>query len=231
MSTFGAPSQVRPTAFGSSVADAATEVRAGFIRAVYGLLSISLLFAIAGAWLSATTGLKVWVIQNWILMLVLYIGSIVACWFLRHSKPINMLLMYGFTFISGLWIGPVAYVYPGPALSAGITTAAIFIGLSVYAHVSKKDFHFLGGFLFMGLLGIIIMAVLNIFFLHSSAIAFGISVVGVVVFCGFILYDTSNIMRRYPPNEYISATLALYLDILNLFWFLLRIFIELTGDR
>ena len=225
------PAEGRLDAYGRTVAEADAEVRAGFIRAVYGLLSVSLLFAIGGAWLSATTAMKYWVVQNWILMIVLYIGTIIGCWLLRHSKPINMLLMYGFTFVSGLWIGPIAYVYPGPALSAGVTTAVIFLGLSAYAHISKRDFNFLGGILFMGLIGIIIMLLLNFFVLHSSAIGFGISVVGVIIFSGFILFDTSNIMKRYPPSEYISATLALYLDILNLFWFLLRIFIELAGDR
>jgi len=225
------PAEQQWDRYGRTVAEATTEVRAGFIRAVYGLLSVSLIFAIAGAWLSATTDLKIWVVQNWILMLVLYIGTIVGAFLLRHTKPINMLLMYGFTFVSGLWIGPVAYMYPGPALNAGVTTAAIFVGLSVYAHVSKRDFNFLGGFLFMGLIGVIIMILVNLFILHSPAIAFGVSVVGVVIFCGFILYDTSNIMKRYPPNEYISATLSLYLDVLNLFWFLLRIFIQFAGDR
>jgi FtsH-binding integral membrane protein len=225
------PAEERWDSYGRTVAEAETSVRAGFIRAVYGLLAVSLMFAIAGAWLSATTDLKVWVIENWILMLILYIGTIIGAFALRHSRPINMVLMYGFTFVTGLWIGPVAYVYPGPALNAGVTTAAIFVGLSIYAHVSKTDFHFLGGFLFMGLIGIIIMMLVNIFLLHSTAIAFGVSVVGVVIFCGFILYDTSNIMKRYPPSEYISATLALYLDVLNLFWFLLRLFIEFSGDR
>ncbi len=83
----------------------------------------------------------------------------------------------------------------------------------------------------MGIIGVLIMILLNLFFFQSSALAFGVSVAGVLLFSGFILYDTSNIMRRYPRSEYIAATLALYLDILNLFWFLLRIFIELTGEN
>ena len=214
-----------------TVSHAETAQRAEFIRSVYGLLSLSVLAAIAAAWLAATTDLKIWVMENWILMLVLYIGSIIGCYVLRKTTPVNMLLMLTFTSITGLWIGPVAYVFPGPALNAGVTTAIIFVSLSVYTHISKRDFSFMRGFLTMGLVGVLVMLLLDMFIFHSDALAFGISVAGVLVFSGFILYDTSNIMKRYPPDEYIAATLDLYLDILNLFWFLLRIFIELAGDQ
>lgn len=208
----------------TAVAAQPEDIRAKFISAVYGLLSISVILAIAGAWMSASY-FAPWVAQNFILMIVLYIGTILGAFLLRHKKPINMIMMFSFTFISGVFIGPVAVVYPGPALSAGITTGVVFLSLTAYARISKKDFSFLSGLLTTGLIAIIVVMLLNSFFLHSSALGFGVSVAGVLLFCGFILYDTSQIMKRYPPEEYISATLALYLDILNLFMFLLRIFI------
>jgi len=207
----------------------AVDVRARFVSAVYGLLFISVLFAIGGAWLSATTGVGLWVVQNWLIMLVLYIGTIVGTYILRHKKPINMILMYSFTTVTGLFIGPVAMMYPGPTLNAGVTTAIIFFALSAYARTTKRDLSFMGGFLTIGLFAVIGVIVLNIF-IKSSALQMGISVAGVLLFSGFILYDTQNIMRRYPPNEYISATLALYLDILNLFWFLLQIFLAFSNN-
>ena len=208
----------------TAVAAEPEDIRAKFISAVYGLLSISVAIAIGAAWLSATY-LAPWVAQNFILMIVLYIGTILGAFFLRHKKPINMIMMFSFTFISGLFIGPVAIIYPGPVLSAGVTTGVVFLSLTAYARITKKDFSFLSGLLTTGLIAIIVIMLINTFFFHSSALSFGISVAGVLLFCGFILYDTSQIMKRYPPEEYISATLALYLDILNLFWFLLRIFI------
>lgn len=215
----------------NAVAAESVDVRARFVSAVYGLLTISIISAIAGAWLSAATGVKTWVFQNWLLMLILYIGAVIGVYALRHKKPINMLMLYGFTFITGLWIGPVAYMFPGATLNAGITTAVIFTGLTIYARTTKRDFSFMRGFLTTGLIAIIVMILLNMFFFQSSALSFGISVAGVLIFSGFILYDTQMIMRRYPTNEYISATLSLYLDILNLFWFLLNIFISLSSNE
>lgn len=219
----GSPSQ--------AVEAQSVDVRARFVSAVYGLLFISVLFAIGGAWLSAVTDLKIWVAQNWLIMLILYIATIAGTYFLRHKKPVNMIMLNSFTFITGLFIGPVAAFYPGPTMSAGVTTAVIFFALSAYARTTKRDLSFMGGFLTMGLVAIIVMMLLNVFFFQSSALQMGISVAGVLIFSGFIMYDTQNIMRRYPPEEYISATLALYLDILNLFWFLLQIFLAFSNNE
>jgi modulator of FtsH protease len=229
--SYSMPGAGQYDAAGTTVNYAEVAERAEFIRAVYGLLTLSIFSAIIAAWLSAVTDLKVWVIENWILMLVLYFGSIIGCFIARHKTPINMILMLTFTFVSGLWIGPVAAIFPGPVANAGIATAVIFLSLTTYVHVSKKDFSFIGGFLMIGLISVLVMLLLNIIFFHSEALEFGVSVAGVLLFSGFILFDTSNIMKRYPPNEYIAATLDLYLDILNLFWFLLRIILSFAGDN
>ena len=225
---FGAPADGEYVV--EAVAAQGTDVRARFVSAVYGLLTVSVLFAIAGAWISASTGLKIWVAQNWLISLIIYIGTFAGVYLLRHRKPINLVMLYFFTFVTGVWIGPVAYAFPGPAINAGLTTAVIFFGLTIYARTTKRDLTFLGGILFVGLLAVFGMLILNMFF-QSSALSFGISVAGVILFSGFILYDTQMIMRRYPPEEYISATLALYLDILNLFWFLLNIFLAFNSNE
>ncbi len=81
----------------------------------------------------------------------------------------------------------------------------------------------MSGFLMVGLITVIIGSLLNMFLFQSPMMHFMMSGVGVILFSGFILYDTSNIMRNYATDEYISATLALYLDILNLFTALLSI--------
>ena len=93
----------------------------------------------------------------------------------------------------------------------------------MYVVFSKKDFSFMSGFLMVGLITVIIGSLLNMFLFQSPMMHFMMSGVGVILFSGFILYDTSNIMRYYATDEYISATLALYLDILNLFTALLSI--------
>lgn len=81
----------------------------------------------------------------------------------------------------------------------------------------------MGGMLTTGLILLIVGSLLNVFLFGNAWASFFISCVAVFLFSGFIIYDTFNIMRRYPTDEYISATLSLYLDILNLFLALLRI--------
>ena len=86
----------------------------------------------------------------------------------------------------------------------------------------------MGGMLTTGLVVLIIGGLLNTFIFKSSGISFLYSAAGVFLFSGFIIYDTFNILKRYPTDEYISATLSLYLDILNLFLMLLHL---LGGSR
>ncbi|MFP4474998.1 MAG: Bax inhibitor-1 family protein [Desulfatibacillaceae bacterium] len=114
--------------------------------------------------------------------------------------------------------------------------AGMFLGCSVYGWITKRDLTSLGGFMFMGLIGIIIAMVVN-WFLHSSALHMAISVIGVFVFLGLTAYDTQKIknMAETQPADAdgalirkgaIMGALSLYLDFINLFLFLLRLFGE-----
>jgi hypothetical protein len=113
-------------------------------------------------------------------------------------------------------------------------TAGTFAGMSLWGYTTKKDLTGMGSFLFMGLIGIIIAAVVNMF-LQSSALQFAISVVGVLVFVGLTAYDTQSIKNEYAEHLdeetkgklAISGALRLYLDFINLFIMLLHLF----GDR
>ena len=135
-----------------------------------------------------------------------------------------MIALFSFTTVSGLTLGPLLYtVGPSIATQAFALTAITFGGLTMYVVFSKKDFSFMSGFLMVGLITVVIGSLLNMFLFQSPMMHFMMSGVGVILFSGFILYDTSNIMRNYATDEYISATLALYLDILNLFTALLSI--------
>jgi FtsH-binding integral membrane protein len=139
-----------------------------------------------------------------------------------------VLALFAFTGVSGLTLGPVMLVYQADAIQqALVLTVLIFGALTLYVMVSKRDFSFLGGFLITGLIVVIVGSLLNAFLFQSPAAEFMIAAGGVVLFSGFILFDTSNILRHYDVQDYTSATLALYLDVLNLFLFLLR----LLGNR
>tara|TARA_B100000131_G_C17954585_1_gene547861 strand:- start:439 stop:900 length:462 start_codon:yes stop_codon:yes gene_type:complete len=110
-------------------------------------------------------------------------------------------------------------------------TSGTFAAMSIYGYTTKKDLTKLGGFLFMGLIGIIIASLVNLF-IGSSALQFAISVIGVIVFVGLTAYDTQNIKNAYyagDSNEVGSkkallGALKLYLDFINLFILLLQLF-------
>jgi FtsH-binding integral membrane protein len=108
-------------------------------------------------------------------------------------------------------------------------TVGIFGALSWYVHETKEDFSFMGGFLFSALLILVFAGFIGIFFLGTiNRLIY--SSVGLVLFCGFVLYDTSRIILKYDVEEYVAATLDLYLDFLNIFADILRILFE-TADE
>ena len=198
--------------------------RLAFIKKVYGLLALSLVTASLGAYLGSSPSLLlIPVAQNMMLFFILEIGLIFFAQYASKKPGLNMVALFSFTTVTGLVVGPLLYrVGPTIALEAFILTALTFGGLTFYVIYSKKDFSFMQGFLFTGLIIIIFGSLINLFF-GSSLAHFIISGASVLLFSGFILYDTSNILRHYGTDEHVSATLALYLDILNLFIALLSI--------
>src|SRR4029077_15019660 len=115
-----------------------------------------------------------------------------------------------------------------------LITAGTFAGMSLYGYTTKRDLAAMGSFMFMGLIGIILASLVNIF-LASSALQFAISVIGVLVFTGLTAYDTQRLKELYSESYdqasmgklVISGALTLYLDFINLFMLLLQLF----GDR
>lgn len=210
------------TAAESSLAD-----RLSFIRKVYGLFFAATLFAIGGVLLGfSNMELMVFAARNPIIILLVMIGGVMAATALRHKPGINLVALFGFTTLTGVIISPLLYIIslrnPASILEAGILTVGIFGGLTAYVFISKRDFSFMRGLLVTGLIVIILAGILNIF-VASSALYFAGAVAALLLFSGFVLYDTSNIIRRYPTNEYVAGALALYLDAFNIFLALLRI--------
>ena len=130
----------------------------------------------------------------------------------------------------GLSLAGIFLVYTGMSIaSTFFITAAMFLGTSLYGYTTGRDLSGMGSFMFMGLIGIIIAGLVNIF-LASPALQFAISVIGVVVFTGLTAWDTQRIKEMYVENEdgtiagkkAIMGALALYLDFLNLFLFMLQ---------
>ena len=160
-------------------------------------------------------------------MLIAMIGGVMGAQAVRHVRGLNLLALFGFTTFTGVVISPliavISQINPGSILAAGLLTVGIFGGLTAYVFVSKKDFSFMRGMVMTGLIVVCLAVVLNLFIVGSSALSFGISCAALLLFSGFVLYDTSNIIRRYPTNEYVAGALDLYLDAFNIFLALLRI--------
>ena len=204
-------------------ASVTTTDRLVFIKKVYSLLAMSMGTAAVGAYLGSGP-LLLLVAPNMMLFFILQIALIFFASFAARKPGLNMVALFGFTTVSGLTLGPLLYqVGPSIAAEAFGLTAVTFAGLSMYVVYSKKDFSFMSGFLMTGLIVLVVGGLLNMFFIQSGMMHFVMSGASVLLFSGFILYDTSNILRYYGTDEHVSATLALYLDVLNLFIALLSI--------
>ncbi len=200
--------------------------RMSFVRKVYGLFFVGILASIGGVALSLMTGAYLFVIQHiWISFAVL-IASVFAVQAVRLVKGVNVLALLAFTVLEGVFISPfILYVLgrnPTSILTAGGLTTAAFAGLTGYVFITRKDFSFLRSFLFTGLIVLVVASVLGIF-LGSSVFSLAISSVVILLFLGYVLYDTSNILHRLPTNEYVAGALSLFLDFFNIFINLLSI--------
>jgi modulator of FtsH protease len=136
-------------------------------------------------------------------------------------------VLFGITGLMGFGLGSILSLYlamPNGTETVALAfggTAAIFLGLSGYALVSRRDFSFLGAFIFAGMMVALVAMIANIF-LHLPALSLAISAVVILLMSGFILFDTSRIARG-EENNYILATYSIYLSIFNIFISLLQI--------
>ena len=208
------------------------------LRNTYWLLALSMLPTIAGAYggmaINFAAFYKTSPIMAPLLMFGAMIGSLFVVAALRNTAW-GVVAVFGFTFISGLMLAPMLQLAAGlknggqlVALAGGMT-AAVFLVMATIATVSKRDFSFLGKFLFVGLILLVIAMLANLF-LQMPALAVTLSAVAVLIFSLYMLYDVSDIVRGGETN-YIMATIRLFLDILNLFVNLLNLLMLLSGQR
>ena len=150
----------------------------------------------------------------------------------KLSTPTVQLLFWGFAGAMGLSLTHIFLIYTGTSIArVFFITASVFAAMSLYGYTTKRDLTGIGSFLFMGLIGIVIASIVNIF-LQSSMMQFIISVVGVLVFVGLTAYDTQNIKNEYDARDSgdvaekksIHGALRLYLDFINLFIMMLHLF-------
>jgi modulator of FtsH protease len=226
-----APVQTQPGAYREPAREASLLETHKVLRNTYMLLSMTLLFSAAMAGVSMALQVPP---LHWALMLGGMIGLLFLTHFTRNSIW-GLASVFAFTGFIGFATGPVINAYLTAFSNGGQLvmvalggTGTIFMALSAYALTTRKDFSYMRGFVMIGLLTVIIAAVANIF-LQMSGLALAISTAAIGVFSALILFDTSRIIHGGETN-YISATVALYLNIYNIFMSLLHLTGALGGD-
>lgn len=206
-------------------------VKAGFITRVYTLLSIQLMLtAGVAAAFGQVVSVREFVTQRYELNLFIgIVGLFTICglFSMANRHPWNIVLLTAFTLCEAYGVGYVTAVYceAGRGLvivGALVCTMVAFGALSLYVHVTRKDFRFLEGFLLVGLL-VLVTGGLVAAFVPSLALQTLVASGGVLVFSGYILYDTSELIHRMGPDDTIIAVVSLYLDVINLFLYLVQL--------
>ena len=206
------------------------------LRNTYLLLALTMVPTVAGALIGISTGgiIMQYPIISFFVMLAAVIGLQFAIAANRDSG-LGVVLLLAMTFILGWWLGPLLAVAlslkNGPQLigMAAIGTGVIFFVMAGIATTVKKDFSFMGKFLFVGMI-VALLAIIANMFLQIPALALTISAVIVVVFALFLLHDVSRIVNGGETN-YIMATTGCYMSLFNIFANLLQILMALTGEK
>jgi modulator of FtsH protease len=208
------------------------------LRNTYWLLALSMIPTVAGALLGMSLNFialfKAAPIMTPLLMFGVMLGSLFVVTALRNSAW-GVVALLGFTFIAGVMLTPILTVAAGfknggqlVALAGGMT-AVIFFAMATIATVTKKDFSFLGKFLFVGMILLIVASLANLFF-AVPAVSLTIAAIAVLIFSLYLLYDVSNIVRGGETN-YVTATLSVFLSLYNIFISLLQLLLAFTGQR
>ena len=204
---------------------------------VYGTMSVGLLLTFAAAWAvgnnaammqSLFTGFTRYIVMFAPLIMVFAFGAMIN----KLSASGAQLFFYAFSAVMGISISYIFAMYTGVSVAQTfLVTSIAFAGLSLYGYTTKKDISAWGSFLIMGVIGLIVASIVNIW-LQSSALHFAVSAVGVLIFAGLTAYDTQKIKNDYVAHAAhgdsewlgkaaIMGALNLYLDFINMFMFLL----------
>ena len=207
------------------------------LRNTYMMLALTMIPTVIGAFLGMSTNFS-FMAQHPVVFSLLMFGVMMGLMFgvsaLRNSVW-GIVALLGFTLVAGFFLGPILQValhLKNGAQLVGMAaggTGIIFGSLATIATVTKKDFSFMGKFLFIGLILLIVASFANMFF-QIPALALTISAIAVLIFSAYILFDVSRIVNGGETN-YVMATMGLYLNIYNLFLNLLSLLMAFSGER
>lgn len=210
-----------------------------YFRSIYTYMTLALAVTGLVSWFAVESGLYLQIVRTPMIWVVLFaplvMVMVLSFGIQRMSLGAAQAAYWVYSALVGLSLAGIFYLYSGESIArVFFITAGTFGGMSLYGYTTKTDLTRMGNFMIMGLFGIIIASVVNLF-VHSSAVQFAVSVIGVIVFTGLIAYKTQMLKEMYyevgQGNERdkaaIMGALSLYLSFINLFMSLLRLF----GDR
>mmetsp|Transcript_98255 Transcript_98255/g.204929 ORF Transcript_98255/g.204929 Transcript_98255/m.204929 type:complete len:255 (+) Transcript_98255:72-836(+) len=226
---------------GMSLGDANTIVRAGFVRKVYGILAVQLFVTtLCGAFIRFWSSQVFWRANMPLFYLCMFASlafalPLICCRETAKKFPVNYLLLFGFTICEGVVVGIVTTTYTGDSvLMAVAATCVTFFALTAWACFTKTDFTGYGAYLSAGLYGLMglsfVIAIMSWFGPVPSALNIMMALGGVLLFSMYTVYDTQLIMgggnkaNQFEIDDYVIAALSIYLDIINLFLYLLQLF-------
>jgi len=224
------------TVYGYSPSGTFAAQRNRVLRNTYALLALSMVPTVLGAWIGVSTGVfaRMGMGMSAIVFLVGAFGFMFAIEKFKNSG-VGVALLLGFTFFMGLMLSRLLAAVLGFSNGASLImyafgcTAAVFFGMASLATVIKRDLSGMGKFLFVGAIILLVVGLINLF-VQSSALMLTLSVMATALFSAFMLYDIKRVIDGGETN-YVSATLAIYLDIYNVFQNLLALFGIFGGER
>ena len=215
---------------------AAPEAGRKVLRSTYLLLALTMVPTIIGAFIGmATSGI---VLAHPILSTMLMLGGVIGLQYgiaANRNSGLGVALLLLMTGLLGWWLGPILNfalaMRNGMQLVgyAAAGTGVIFFAMGAIATTTKRDFSFMGKFLFVGMIALVVAMIANLF-LHIPALALTISTLVIVVFSLYLLYDLNRIVRGGETN-YVIATTGVYMSLFNIFANLLYLLMALTGQR
>jgi modulator of FtsH protease len=222
------------TGFGANGALSADSNRV--LRNTYWLLALSMVPTVLGAWVGVSTGITTMMGSGMSAILFLA-GAFGFMFAIEKTKDsaVGVGVLLAFTFFMGLMLARLLATILGFRNGSSLImtafggTAVVFFGMATLATVIKRDLSSMGKFLFIGALILMVVGIVNIF-MQSTALMMTLSVLAIVIFSGFMLFDIKRVIDGGETN-YISATLAIYLDIYNVFQSLLAILGIVGGER
>ncbi len=221
---------------GSVGAGALAEQRNRVLRNTYWLLALSMVPTVLGAWIGVSTGLLN-TMGNGLSAIVFLGGAFGFMYAIEKTKnsATGVPVLLGFTFFMGLMLSRMLSAILGFSNGASLImtafggTSLVFVAMASLATVIKRDLTNMGKFLFVGVILLLVAGVINLF-VQSTAMVATLSVVSIGLFSAFIVYDLKRVIDGGETN-YISATLAIYLDLYNIFQSLLALLGIFGGER